>query len=207
MHDEVTRLKPKHETVAGEDCFHRKLRELEFLLESQSDEDPGDGPGLKATLFFVCDDDATYAELEHLTSGLRSTVAVVVHRRKDRLGSSKSANVKEGFQLACRAGHDLIGYTDADVSSHLGQIGFLIRSSTMAWLERSVRVGFPHRGFSVVSVCGNSSPGSITSSSGSWSISLFGILSSASRCSRGALPSTFSRTHSPISPWHSIRSF
>jgi len=159
VHQETDRLRSPVETLAGEDFCSLKLKQLEFLVDSDLG---GYGktelPSLEIALIFCGDDEATCRALQaepsgsefdrsepessaqlgdgarvcksgHTEAGLG--VYVIHAPRGSGVANSKPLNVKTGMQYALAMGCDFVCYTDADISTNLGQLGALFHEAVV----------------------------------------------------------------------------
>jgi len=135
IYKETDRLSFAHETPLGEDCLNEKIRQIEWLVSKSNvtwdlvvvDDGCPNGSGKKAqeianksvyrdqirVLFLQ----AAIDSKSHLAGGLSSTA-----------DSQKGGAILYGLRYASslKRKNNIILYTDADLSSHLGMSGLLI---------------------------------------------------------------------------------
>ncbi len=155
IHKELARMKPLEETLSGEDFFFLKIKQLEFLItEFLVRHGQNKSLPIQLGLIFAGDENMTCEELVELAKRIKEKykfevsptslqkdvqvcsfhrddcwleIHVIQAKKADRsIANSKSSNVKMGMEFASKMAYDYIGYTDADISTNLGQLGLLL---------------------------------------------------------------------------------
>ena len=159
VYKEHNRIKPKSEHEHGEDFLRRKVLQLEWLFE--------DAPNFKWELIVVDDGcpegSGKIAEQIIDESNLRDKVKVLFLEKaiennlpttenlNDTSDSQKGGAIVYGMSEAVRqskAENHIIIYTDADLSTHLGQAGLLIEPLLLE--EKNAAIGSRREPESVV---------------------------------------------------------
>ncbi len=137
MYKEHNRIRPRSEHPNGENFLIRKVRQMEALFKQK--------PAIEWQLIAVDDGcpehSGEIAQQIVEQNGLQECVKVlfladaikqnleVVSPMKSTAESQKGGSVVYGMWYAAQdqfAGRHIIGYTDADLSTHLGQLGLLL---------------------------------------------------------------------------------
>jgi hypothetical protein len=152
IHKEFARLKPLRETLSGEDFYSLKIKQLKYIVDDIPEIDSQDVPiDIRIGLVFCGDEESMCKELLsqarqkiqptllpsdsdnapqtwdcHYPEDWLDVYVIYVDQSDKAISNTKSSNVKQGMQFALKKRYDVIGYTDADISTHLGQIGLLL---------------------------------------------------------------------------------
>ena len=138
VYKETERLSFSYETPLGEDCLNEKVRQIEWLVEGSPhvtwdllivDDGCPDNSGSKAQEIAnrsVYRDQIKILFLQEAINGISSLVGQL----KSTTNSQKGGAILYGLRYAAslKRKNNIILYTDADLSSHLGMAGLLAKA-------------------------------------------------------------------------------
>ncbi len=136
IYKEIERMSFLHESPLGEDCLNEKVRQLEWLSAGSNlltwdlliiDDGCPDGSGLKAQEIADSSEYKNQIKVLHLQDAI-DVGSTLVGGLKSTSDSQKGGSILYGLRYAAslKRENNIILYTDADLSSHLGMSGLLI---------------------------------------------------------------------------------
>lgn len=136
IYKETDRLSFSYESPLGEDCLNEKIRQIEWLVSESSkvtwdllivDDGCPDGSGLKAQEIANKSVYRDQIKVLFLQKAIDSH-SPLVGQLKSSANSQKGGSILYGLRYAAalKRKNNIILYTDADLSSHLGMSGLLI---------------------------------------------------------------------------------
>lgn len=149
IYKEIDRMSFSYETPLGEDCLNEKIRQIEWLVSGLSyitwdmlivDDGCPDGSGIKAQEIAdksVCRDQI---KVLFLREAIDSN-SLLVGQLTSTADSQKGGAILYGLRYAAslKRKNNIILYTDADLSSHLGMSGLLI--DALVHQNKSLAIG------------------------------------------------------------------
>ena len=135
IYKEIERMSFAYETPLGEDCLNEKVRQIEWLVAGLPnitwdllivDDGCPDGSGLKAREIANKSDYRDQIKILFLQEAINAN-SPLIGELKSTSDSQKGGAILYGLRYAAslKLKNNIILYTDADLSSHLGMTGLL----------------------------------------------------------------------------------
>ncbi|MBT8270563.1 MAG: hypothetical protein KJO25_00825 [Bacteroidia bacterium] len=138
IYKEIERMSFPHETPLGEDCINEKIRQIEWLVSDSPnvtwdllivDDGCPEGSGLKAQEIANKSAYREQIKVLFLQEAIDSCSSLAGELKSTR-DSQKGGSILYGlrYSASLKRKNNIVLYTDADLSSHLGMSGLLIEA-------------------------------------------------------------------------------